>query len=75
MLDASRRFSELRREGLREAEIRNQKVRKSVNLVRAVRISGDGGQEGRHLAPPKKIGEFKTFCFKCENDHLMYTLS
>ena len=24
--------------------------RKSVNLARAVRISGDGGQEGRHLA-------------------------
>jgi len=37
-----------------QAEIRNQKVRKSVNLARAVRISGDGGQEGRHLAKKKK---------------------
>ena len=25
-----------------------------VNLARAVRISGDGGQEGRHLAKRKK---------------------
>ena len=26
----------------------------SVNLARAVRISGDGGQEGRHLAKKTK---------------------
>ena len=27
------------------------------NLARAVRISGDGGQEGRHLAPTEKSSE------------------
>ena len=32
-----------------QPEIRKQKMRKSMNLARAVRISG-GGQEGRHLA-------------------------
>ena len=32
----------------------NKKKRKSVNLAWAVRISGDGGQEGRHLAKKKK---------------------
>ena len=36
------------------AEIRYLHTWKSVNLAWAVRISGDGGQEGRHLAPPKK---------------------
>ena len=35
------------------AEIRNTKTWKSVNLAWAVRISGDGGQEGRHLAKKK----------------------
>ena len=39
-----------------QAEIRKQKIRKSVNLARAVRISGDGGQEGRHLAKRKEGG-------------------
>ena len=36
------------------AEIRNKKRRISVNSAPAVRISGDGGQEGRHLANNKK---------------------
>ena len=26
-----------------------------MNLARAVRISGDGGQEGRHLAKKKRV--------------------
>ena len=30
---------------------------------------------GEALGKKRRIGEFKTFCFKCENDHLMYTLS
>ena len=36
------------------AEIRNTHAWKSVNLARAVRISGDGGQEGMHLAKKKE---------------------
>ena len=36
--------------------IRNKRIRNSVNLVRAVRISGDGGQEGRRLAKKKGLG-------------------
>ena len=28
---------------------------KAVNLARAVRISGDGGREGRHLAIRKRV--------------------
>ena len=36
------------------AEIRYLHTWKSVNLAWAVRISGDGGQEGRHLAKKKK---------------------
>ena len=39
-----------------QPEIRKQKVRKSVNLARAVRISGDGDQEGRHLAKKRGAG-------------------
>ena len=31
-----------------------------MNLPRAVRISGDGGQEGRHLAKKKKVGNKST---------------
>ena len=38
------------------AEIRYLHTWKSVNLAWAVRISGDGGQEGRHLAKKKKKG-------------------
>ena len=37
------------------AELRTQKIRNSVNLARAVRISGDRGQEGRHLAKTKGL--------------------
>ena len=37
-------------------EILKQRVSESVNLARAVRISGDGGQEERHLAKEKKKG-------------------
>ena len=38
------------------AEIRYLHTWKSVNLAWAVRISGDGGQEGRHLAKKEKKG-------------------
>ena len=38
-----------------QAEIRTKKMRKSLNLAWAVRISGDGGQEGRHLAKKKRV--------------------
>ena len=55
-------------------EIRSQKMMKSVNLARAVRILGDGGQEGRYLAKQDKLAEFKTACFKCENDHIAFIL-
>ena len=37
------------------AEIRYTHTWKSVNLAWAVRISGDGGQEGRHLAKKKYL--------------------
>ena len=39
-----------------QAEIRNTNTWKPVNLALAVRISGDGGQEGRHLAKRKGLG-------------------
>ena len=42
-------------EAERERATGNTPVGTSVNLARAVRISGDGGQEGRHLAPKKGV--------------------
>ena len=36
------------------SRLRKMKKMKSVNLAWAVRISGEGGQEGRHLAKKKK---------------------
>ena len=41
---------------LAEIRISKQKIRKSVNLARVVRISGTGGQEGRLLAKKKDFG-------------------